>query len=842
MATNKLGYKKYKIELTFDGLNYLLSNCKCLSYIRSNPLTFGSTLWEQIGQVLVQCGGEGSKLWEQLTIQNLTSSSDLSLFHCKLQEYLSKGKSPKCSDLAKAGYCGQCKRNGTPMDIINEYLSTRQPFISHCNSWQPITIKDAREKHLRPQIASLMSNLLPGIYHVDCPNGIGKTQALIEHLPQYGKTVWLVPRHDLGREIVSKFNSLRPNLSVERYLSRQQMAKEQTLINCPHHLMAQYCSNRGIPFNQLYCANCQSNPICQYYQNVQDILIADAVIGVHDHLLWGKVLWDKYNPDILVIDECFATKLRIKQGFYDVDIDYTEQVINTANIDNYVKRNLIKSLRRVRQGRIPVWTRDFWVDHKVKMEIIAEDQRNLQSNSDKRIILSDIQYLSQSNKQCTKTIDGCNGYRYSYIRTAPLPDNIPVIILDSTTTTAQYSKLLGKQVTTIGLGQNRVQHTVKITQFLDGAYPKTGFEDKVGNVLVKKVKDIVSKVQNVVNMKSLNFISHSNIEQDLKSINNSSGLALHFGAVSGLNSLQNADALVVIGFPMVSHNVLVEDASVAFDTGWSDLNKANIVNSATKSWQNLSFYDDKVTVKTVTHQYIDPLVRDYYEIVPKGNYIQALGRIRPFEKSNSPIPRELIIVCNESTGAIPVDNLRLLSDQKLKSSVWKPKGKQIATFEAVKRLVKRKEEVTNKSVKSELDKLRQEALDKGDRDLAKQYDIPRQTVDSHIKDHKEDFIKAVETCNASNISVGVLDPTMFESMIYKLGYSINSQLFDHRPTETLLGLASKYINDISIDLDELQSSEHYKRASLEERLKMVREIFTWVPVVNGIGIKMRFLF
>ena len=574
-------------------------------------------------------------------------------------------------------------------------------------------------------------------------------------------------------------------------------------------------------------------------------MIADVVIGVHDHLLWGKLLWDKYNPDILVIDECFATKFRIKQGFYDADIDYTEQVINTVSINPYAKRNLIKSLRQVRQGRIPVWTRDYWVDNNVRTEIIAEDQRNIPFNGNNRLILSDIQYLSQSNKQCTKIIVGNNNYRYSYIRTASLADNIPVIILDSTTTTPQYSKLLGKPVKAIGLGQNHVQHAVKVTQFLDGAYPKTGFEDKKvkGSILVDMVKSMVTRVRNVVNnKKSLNFISHSNIEQDLLNINNSSGLVLHFGAVSGLNSLQNADALVVIGFPMVGHDELVEGASVAFDTGWSDQDKTNIVSSANKSWQDLSFYDDKVIVKTQTHQYIDSLVRDYYEIVPKGNYIQALGRIRPFEKSNSRIPRELIIVCNESTGAIPVDNLRLLSDKKLKSSVWKPKGKQMATFEAVKRLVKKKEEVTNKSVKSELDKLRHEALAKGDRDLAKQYDIPRQTVNSHIKDHKEDFIKAVETCNTANISVGVLDPMMFDSMSYKLGFAITSQLFGKRPTETVFELASKYVNDINTALEKLQSSEYYKTASLEERLRMVDEVFTWVPEVNGIGIKMRFLF
>ena len=215
-----------------------------------------------------------------------------------------------------------------------------------------------------------------------------------------------------------------------------------------------------------------------------------------------------------------------------------------------------------------------------------------------------------------------------------------------------------------------------------------------------------------------------------------------FGNVSGSNALEESDILCVIGFPMIGYDDLVKGASKAFGVNWDKHEINHIGNQAlydniNPCYKKVSFYDDKVLVQVPVKSFSDPSIEAYYQMTCFGDYIQALGRIRPFSENipcNKIGLRHLLVISNQPTGFIPVD--RLTTTDRLTGTYFFPKSdrmyKTLITVMAMVDEGKSDKEITSTAIAN------RSKIVFGDKN-----GVPRTTVNGHLKDGGKE--KAIQT-------------------------------------------------------------------------------------------------
>ncbi len=692
MAGNFKDNLRYRLQIKQKGLKMFYKACTFMNDFRMKPSMIRKD-WKDAGAILVHLGIEGEAEWQKLLMKDSAAWNLAEYTDCYLKIITGDIPIPKCNDIACYGLCNNCFKYISPLDIIYEHAATRRQGIQYGKLVS--TLNSARGQ-LQKDCRNLLNGGLHkgGIYHFGAPNGLGKTTHLVEELllklsyksTSTEKVLILTPRHNLSDEIVNKINPKNQptRCPIVKLASRRKLIDEGSL-HCPHSTNLEYAGKHGYPIASLYCMKCLSKNTCEYYKRFNDAASAKIVIGVHDHL-HHPIIMNTVVPSLIIIDECFLSLYRKQVDFTDQDIAFTEKVITNSYLCGTPRANLLSALRSVSNGKKPARHTLQWTSNNANTvwDAIVNSLQIMNSTASNRLLIYDLIYLAQYQTDLWKS-----GKKYSYIRSALLPPDVPLIILDSTTTTEQYERLLGKPVQSVSLPNDApIEHHVQVTQILDGQYPRGSLLEY--NNGPTQLTNIASKLLRTMALyvggKEWNLITHKSVAdkvtQDLFNITGG-GLITYFGNVSGLNDLENADIVTVMGFPLLGYNNLVQQARIAFDTGWHveeiiEQTKKVWMDAGADNWGHLSFHDEITGVECHISKYSEISIEDISQIIEQGNFIQALGRIRPFDtkmasQGSGFKHRQLFVLSNQLTGAIPID--RAIKHYGLRSLFLLPKNK-----------------------------------------------------------------------------------------------------------------------------------------------------------------------
>lgn len=830
---------KYEIEVKPQGLNMLYSRCNFLKQFMLNPSMARRDEWIAAGTILLNLGSTGANEWEKLSKidtvnwDNLEFISTLSDIKSKvIPEYT-------CKDISRqfGSLCNSCPDYNSPKDILLKYAADRKHGTISSNI-QPLSSKTARQT-LQSEIKVLFANLAAEVYHVGPPNGVGKTTSIINELPtiikgQTGpkKVLFLVPRHNLAEEVERKMRNYYrgQRISIVRLMSRERL-QESGKINCPYDakLIKIYNVFR-YPVNDLLCKNCNSAKTCEYWKRIKRAAKSNIVIGVHAHMQY-KFVFDLVKPDVIIIDECFVNSYRKEVTFKDKDISFTEHVIKNASLPAKIQQDILNSLSNLKKGNVPQWQKDYSTKNSITAKL-AESINNIGIQG--VLLFNDLAYLTRNSMSVKRE----NNY-YKYIKTAEIPDNIPMIILDSTTTHSHYQALLGRNVKPVSLPNNtNIKHYVEVTQILDGAYPISSLYNKAQDTLTDSAIRLLRLMATILSGIKWNIITHeplsAHIKKHLYNLTKG-GLVTYFGNVSGLNVLENADVITVLGFKMLGYANLVDVARVIFNTGWDDNAVNNQVQQAAKDANNpsmecLSFHDDNLCFKVPVKKYSNRFVQFTSDIIEHGDFIQALGRIRPFEakkptQKSGLKHRQLYIICNQPTGPVPVD--KALTINKLGQQYIFPKtNEQRDTLKALVELL-RTSGIPDKNIASEVAK---KARDIG-------LFLKPSTVRNQLKRNGVDaFVNTAKALLANDSLQTLMFNPNYSKMSRKdiLKQRIteyfasqdesNNDKDEELPSAELLEIISQLLDEKSDKLKHLIDDPQFSKLPYEERIKRLRSI------------------
>jgi hypothetical protein len=675
---NSSSSPKFNIIVKQKGIDLLYSRCSFLKQFNFNPSMAREDEWLAVGTILVKLGDLGVREWERLSKSDPAAWNNLE-FNNALSNIRSGVTSEyTCSNINHKfrNACNKCPDYSSPKDILLEYAANRKQGTISSNI-TPVDLQTAR-KGLESDVKSLFANLANEVYHIGPPNGVGKTTSIINELPGFikgqaltRKVLFLVPRHNLAEEIEKKMRkSYRgQRINIVTLMSRKKLIQAGKL-NCPHaEKLIKLFNILGYFANRIICGNCANKKICEYYKRIKRAAVSNIVIGVHSHMQY-KFFFDLIKPDLIIIDECFIDSYRTEIEFKDRDIMFTEKIIQKSALDPVVQKDICSSLQELIKGNIPQWQIDYSLSDTIRDVIANYMTRYLNNTPEGMLLFDNLAYLVR-NKIPAKL----ERNSYKYIHAAEIPTDIPLVILDSTTNEKHYRLLLGRNVHSVSSQNIHIKHNVEVTQCLDGAYPRSSLYDTNQNSLTKSARKLLFLMATILGRVKLNIITHrhlsSHIEKNLYGITRG-GLVTYFGNVSGLNVLEKADAIIILGFKMIGFTNLVNTARVKFDTGWdSNAVSAEILraeNDASNShMEDLSFHDDSVGFRVPVKKYSNQYVQSVSDIIEHGDYLQALGRIRPYgtgkpTKSSKLKYRQLFIISNQPTGPVSVDRAVTISE------------------------------------------------------------------------------------------------------------------------------------------------------------------------------------
>jgi len=548
-----------------------------------------------------------------------------------------------------------------------------------------VTLPDLQAR-LKVAVEEILEHRSAGMYLVDAALGTGKTTTVAKtlHERRPGKTLFLSPTHSQARQVQDIFGDSAVTLK-----SRQQLAKDGQL-DCPRLAEIQEALARGLPVRERFCFN-RKHPCprykdpaqeCPYFKQYQEAEEKQVVIAMHDHLPSGIAKQDEW--DVIVVDECFFPEFRKEVYYTKTDIEYTERILDAAalmagdaikrgeygaqTVDRYI-HYLKANVRLLRGSGPPVRLPSLGAKSKKLFQRILYDaidsvERTL-GDQRPRLLLDNILELVTMDKppQVRQTAGG-----WAYIRTAALPKDKPIIVLDATITAPDLQAVRGDDypVVEVRACQVAVKQQVRVIQYTGGRYCRTTLEKQIDEDPARWL----TIIQTIARGRDVAVISHKFVIEKLRLEKRLGPDRVGwFGNLRGENRFADAEVLIVIGTPELSDNDLVAQARIHHGRDWDDAVEVGQVRKDTQSKDvRGSVYMMDGRVEWVrTRRFSNPDVQRTWDYAVRAELEQAVGRARIYSPSDK--PREVHIIAEVPLRGIRVDELRSLEQLRAEIQV-----------------------------------------------------------------------------------------------------------------------------------------------------------------------------
>ena len=307
--------------------------------------------------------------------------------------------------------------------------------------------------------------------------GIGKTHNAIrkvkEAVEQNLKVLILVHSHDLATEWESNLK-LDDSKSVVRLYG-----VTHSEVNCPEIDQAKTLMSKGNStlFRKKYCASCQLQEDCKYYQNQNSARDADVLIALHQHLKTSPEFLQKedhgnYNRSLVVIDEMPELIKLETIGAEDLDKNlklFLQMRHKEQGLQFRTLAKILIQLLRSHKSRVDITLADYWLEELANLnlgylnQLIAKHHLRTGSRPKHKNLLWDLKKIQTLKPELKYVLDqDILTYRWT-------PDfSQKTTLILSATLTAEYLRLqIEKPVKAIAQNWKIIRKNLKVVQLAE---------------------------------------------------------------------------------------------------------------------------------------------------------------------------------------------------------------------------------------------------------------------------------------------------------------------------------------------------------------------------------------
>ena len=468
--------------------------------------------------------------------------------------------------------------------------------------------------------------------HIHTPYGSGKTTTVAEMFFREIITdtellglsvVWLSSNHKLIEdEIVSRFNVF--------HLKGRNQVDENGNFLCQHSLREQL-GKYNTAIRKAVCRRCEFREGCRYREQIREILSGKIMrwCGVHQYLPTGIVgEYLERRNGVLILDENFVSSLVHQISITREDLNNHIRILGEIKKKNPDLGNGCDELHRTlsvlvdileeskfgeRDSKLIERIQDVFNRKDIKLDEILLRKEGI-AEGYKEILIERLQEghhpfkdilepcfellevmktgcsgITPFSLHCLKKKDGKERRHYSYSSPLGVLPNVPIIILDGSTSTDYYQSILkrdGREVEgfNMDLLKDGIRPSLEVYQVTDGTYPKTSFYyDETRKKLYKFVEMLTKHHSDeridIVTHKPFSIERYAEKDTEGKTIGNylkEQGVKTvdgetdedgkvkiwHFsGKIRGTNKMIDDDVIIILGCPEPNAEELIDEIS-----------------------------------------------------------------------------------------------------------------------------------------------------------------------------------------------------------------------------------------------------------------------------------------
>ena len=638
----------------------VMRGCALLKEFKQHPDLTRVHEWQYATQILMSFGDIG-KDW----VQHLSFLDEDNYNEKRVARMIDRVNRHDAHGLdCRSWGCNLCPM-ASPLQLLNEERRNYRTFfdIKKHKQYPPAEPVDLDE--IRPRFAeelrSFITGNTPRIALSNFPLGGGKTSIAIDEIAKAGvRALFLCPTHALAKDVAEQFG--KDGIWI---IGRDSLHEDPTNdFKCDH--LDAIKSNIALGRSSTaFCSEkkCPIREDCSYLRQYEQAAQAQIVILAHDHLRLGdeklKTIMDRRQ--LMVIDESFLRPYRQEERISKAELNILGRALMEANLRN-VANTLIKPLlhlvgsadKGITVPPIHLYPKTF---HRVDSIFERRFPRT-------RNPLRTLHRAGQDGLTAWRINENQIGINVP----AFLPDHVPVLILDATARREHYQLLLARPVQTINPAEGKLlrRHATTI-QVVGGNYSNSS------TLAYGEITDIGERAsrfmkKTIRNQESYGIIATKQMEKYLiKEGDFPEDRILHFNALRGLNTFNDAQDVFILGYQGVKYYDLADEARVLFDQGWSNVERQNELQLE-KEYMPLRMTNGmSCEVYALNPQ--NPFVAAYYDLCVRGEVEQAIGRARLYGSSTT-ADRRIYIIGNMPT-SLEIDHVMEMPDDKTKDKLMK---------------------------------------------------------------------------------------------------------------------------------------------------------------------------